>query len=48
MMRASVGFHNLRIMLPMITNLSEVEEASYLIEQAYNELLEEVYRIEKP
>lgn len=48
MMRASEELNNLRIMLPMVTNLSEVEEASYLIEQAYQELLEEGSAIEKP
>jgi phosphotransferase system enzyme I (PtsP) len=48
MMRASEELNNLRIMLPMITNLSEVEEATYLIEQAFNELLEEGCAIEKP
>lgn len=48
MMRASEELNNLRIMLPMVTNLSEVEEATYLIEQAYNELLEEGSIIEKP
>ncbi len=48
MMRASEELDNLRIMLPMITNLSEVEEASYLIEQAFNELLEEGCIIVKP
>ena len=48
MMRASEELSNLRIMLPMVTNLSEVEEASYLIDQAFNELLEEGCIIEKP
>lgn len=48
MMRASEELNNLRIMLPMITNLSEVEEATYLIEQAFEELLEEGCLIEKP
>jgi phosphotransferase system, enzyme I, PtsP len=48
MMRASEELNNLRIMLPMITNLSEVEEATYLIEQAFEELLEEGCVIEKP
>lgn len=48
MMRASEELNNLRIMLPMVTNLSEVEEASYLIDQAFNELLEEGCEIEKP
>jgi phosphotransferase system enzyme I (PtsP) len=48
MMRASEELNNLRIMLPMVTNLSEIEEASYLIDQAFKELLEEGCVIEKP
>ncbi|KTD36612.1 phosphoenolpyruvate-protein phosphotransferase PtsP [Legionella nautarum] len=48
MMRASEELNNLRIMLPMVTNLSEVEEAIFLVEQAFEELLEEGCFIEKP
>ncbi len=48
MLRASEELNNLRIMLPMVTNLSEVDEATYLIGQAYDELLEEGRVIEKP
>lgn len=48
MMRASEELNNLRIMLPMVTNLSEIEEASYLVDQAFDELLEEGCAIEKP
>lgn len=48
MMRASEELNNLRIMLPMVTTLSEVEEAAYLIHQAFEELLEEGCLIEKP
>ena len=48
MMRANEGLNNLRIMLPMITTLSEVDEAIYLIDQAYAELLEEGCQIVKP
>jgi len=48
MMRASEELNNLRIMLPMITTLSEVDEASLLIDQAFQELLEEGCHIEKP
>ena len=48
MMRANEGLNNLRIMLPMITILSEVDEAVYLINQAYFELLEEGCQIVKP
>lgn len=48
MMRASEGLHNLRIMLPMVTTLSEVDEAGFLIDQAYLELLEEGCDLQKP
>lgn len=48
MMRASEELNNLRIMLPMVTNLSEVDEALILIHQAFEELLEEGSLIEKP
>ncbi len=48
MMRASEELNNLRIMLPMVTTLSEIEEASYLIDQAFAELLEEGCAIVKP
>lgn len=48
MMRANEGLNNLRIMLPMITSLNEVEEARYLIDKAYAELLEESCVIEPP
>lgn len=48
MMRANEELNNLRIMLPMITTLSEVDEAVYLINQAYTELLEEGCQIDKP
>jgi phosphotransferase system enzyme I (PtsP) len=48
MMRASEELNNLRIMLPMVTTLSEVEEASFLLDQAFKELVEEGCRIEKP
>lgn len=48
MLRANEELNNLCIMLPMITTLSEVDEAAYLINQAYAELLEEGCQIEKP
>jgi phosphotransferase system enzyme I (PtsP) len=48
MMRANEETKNLRIMLPMVTTLSEVDEATYLIHQAYQELLEEGCQIPKP
>ncbi|MCC5791368.1 MAG: phosphoenolpyruvate--protein phosphotransferase [Legionellaceae bacterium] len=48
MLRASEGLNNLKIMLPMIASLNEVDEAAYLIDQAYEELLEEGCEIDKP
>lgn len=48
MIRASEDLNNLRIMLPMVSTLSEVDEAIYLIDQAFQELLEEGYKVHKP
>ncbi|MFK5915832.1 MAG: phosphoenolpyruvate--protein phosphotransferase [Woeseiaceae bacterium] len=41
MMRASVGLNNLHILLPMISDINELNEAQGLIHQVYGELLEE-------
>ncbi len=48
MLRAAVGFGNLRIMLPMITNVSEVDDALSLIQRAHDELQEEGYAVTMP
>lgn len=48
MMRANEGLNNLRIMLPMVTTLGEVDEAVSLINQAYTELQEEGCHGAKP
>ncbi len=49
MMRASEGLNNLSILLPMISNLAELESALELIYQVYDELTEEEgYQIEMP
>jgi len=48
MMRANAELNNLRILLPMVTNLSEVDEAIHLINKAFDELLEEGFSLEKP
>jgi phosphotransferase system enzyme I (PtsP) len=42
MLRANVGQGNLEIMLPMISNIVEVDEATRLINQAYYELSAEL------
>ncbi|WP_404401573.1 phosphoenolpyruvate--protein phosphotransferase [Idiomarina seosinensis] len=41
MLRASIGHSNLQILLPMVSSINEVEEASRLIKQAYFEVAEE-------
>ncbi len=41
MLKASVGLDNLRIMLPMISSIFEVEEAQHLIRRAHAEVLAE-------
>lgn len=48
MMRANEELNNLRLMLPMITALSEVDEALHLIDKAYLELREEGLNLQKP
>lgn len=48
MMRASQGYNNLRIMLPMITDVSEVDEALRLLKKAYTEVCEEGITIDMP
>jgi len=48
MMRANEGFGNLRVMLPMISNVSELDEAIELFDRCYDELIEEGFDIVKP
>ncbi len=48
MLRASEGLNNLRIMLPMICNVLEVEEAQHFIHRALYEVREEGARVEQP
>ncbi|MGI1679650.1 MAG: phosphoenolpyruvate--protein phosphotransferase [Cellvibrionaceae bacterium] len=48
MLKASEGLNNLRIMLPMITSISELEGAKKLVYRAYHELLEENYTMDLP
>lgn len=48
MMRASEGLNNMRVMLPMITDVAEVDEAMRLLKKAYTEVCAEGYLIEMP
>lgn len=48
MLKASEGLNNLRIMLPMVSNVAELEIAQMLIIRAYDELLEEGFNVQMP
>ncbi|MFN3234242.1 MAG: phosphoenolpyruvate--protein phosphotransferase [Gammaproteobacteria bacterium] len=48
MLRASKGFNNLRIMLPMVKDISDVEKSIEDITTVYNELRDEGVEIEFP
>jgi phosphotransferase system enzyme I (PtsP) len=49
MIKANAGLEgDLRIMLPFVTNLSEVHEAVALIDRAHREVIEEGYDVKKP
>lgn len=48
MLKASAGLNNLRILLPMITSILELEDARYLIHRAWMELQDEGYTVLMP
>jgi phosphotransferase system enzyme I (PtsP) len=48
MLKASEGLDNLRIMLPMISNIAELEEARTLIHRAHREVLDEGSNVQLP
>lgn len=48
MLKASEGLDNLRIMLPMVSNVNEVEEALHLIYREYHEVRAEGYNVAMP
>ncbi len=48
MLKASEGLDNLRIMLPMVCNMSELESALYLIHRAHTEIEEEGFNVNLP
>jgi len=48
MLKASEGLDNLRIMLPMVSNVNEVEEALHLIYREYHEVRSEGYDVSMP
>jgi phosphotransferase system enzyme I (PtsP) len=48
MLRASEGLNNLKILLPMVTNNSEIDEAMHLLYRAMHELQEEGIEVQQP
>lgn len=48
MLKASEGLHNLRILLPMITTVGELESALKLIHRAHRELVQDGHDIHVP
>ncbi len=48
MLRAAIGLDNLRILLPMISSTTELDEALRLIDRAIDELKEEEHLINRP
>jgi phosphotransferase system enzyme I (PtsP) len=48
MLKASEGLDNLRIMLPMISNVGEVDEAVRMIVRAHREVVDEGYPVRMP
>jgi len=48
MLRASVGFNNLQILLPMVSNVKEIDTSVLLIRRAHRELLEEGDSVHMP
>lgn len=48
MLKASEDLDNLQILFPMISGVVELDEALHLMDQAYNEILEEGRQIKRP
>jgi phosphotransferase system enzyme I (PtsP) len=48
MLRAAIGLNNLRLLLPMVSNVDEVDDAMLLIRRAHDELTEEGFDVRMP
>ncbi|MDA9557500.1 phosphoenolpyruvate--protein phosphotransferase [Vibrio sp.] len=48
MLRASEGVDNLKILIPMVSNIKEIDDTLSLISQAYNELISEDIQLVMP
>lgn len=47
-LRASIGLDNLQLLLPMVSTVTEVDDALLLIRRAHEELTEEGYQVRMP
>lgn len=47
-LRADIGFHSVKILLPMVSNINEVDESLLLIQRALDELEEEGFAVKMP
>ncbi|MCU7918944.1 MAG: phosphoenolpyruvate--protein phosphotransferase [Candidatus Thiodiazotropha sp. (ex Epidulcina cf. delphinae)] len=47
-LRAAIGLNNLRLLLPMVSHVQEVDDALLLIQRAHDELIEEGYEVSMP
>jgi phosphotransferase system enzyme I (PtsP) len=48
MLRAAIGLENLQLLLPMVSTVSEVDDALLLIQRAHDELRDEGYQVQMP
>jgi phosphotransferase system enzyme I (PtsP) len=48
MLRAAIGLENLQLLLPMVSTVSEVDDAMLLIQRAHDELRDEGYQVQMP
>ncbi|MEN8179613.1 MAG: phosphoenolpyruvate--protein phosphotransferase [Pseudomonadota bacterium] len=48
MLQAAIGHNNLRLLLPMVSHVSEVDDAMLLIQRAHDELVEEGLPVQMP
>lgn len=48
MIRASAGLHNMQLLLPMISNVREIDESTVLIQRAHSELVEDGLDVQMP
>jgi len=47
-LRADIGYHTVKILLPMVSNVNEVDESLLLIQRAFDELEEEGFAVKMP